>query len=225
MPFETDGLVIKVNDLRLSRDLGVVGKDPRGAIAYKFPAREVTTTLQDIGVNVGRTGVLTPYAILEPVAVGGVTVRQATLHNFDYIFDKDIHLGDRVLIKRAGEVIPYVIGPIVAARTGAERPYQIARVCPSCGETIERLEGEVAYYCVNGACPAQLTRLVEHFAAVMDIVGFGEKLAVQVVAAGLVKMWLTFLGYRGGTPGSARVCREESGELTGTRLPPPGSGP
>jgi DNA ligase (NAD+) len=186
LPFETDGLAIKINDLTLSRDLGVVGKDPRGAIAYKFPAREVTTTLRDIGVNVGRTGVMTPYAILEPVVVSGVTVRQATLHNFDFIFDKDIQIGDRVLIKRAGEVIPYVIGPIVAARTGAEHPYQMPKVCPSCGEAIERLEGEVAYFCVNSACPAQLTRLVEHFAGVMDIVGFGEKLAVQLVAAGLV---------------------------------------
>ena len=187
LPFETDGLVIKLNDLALSRDLGVVGKDPRGAIAFKFPAREVSTLLQDIGVNVGRTGVLTPYAILDPVAVGGVTVRQATLHNFDYIADKDIRLGDRVLVKRAGEVIPYVIGPIVEARTGAERVYQMPAACPSCGEAIERLEGEVAYYCVNSACPAQLARSVEHFAGVMDIVGFGEKVAAQVAAAGLVR--------------------------------------
>ncbi|MEP7359453.1 MAG: NAD-dependent DNA ligase LigA, partial [Anaerolineales bacterium] len=187
LPFETDGLAIKINDLALSRDLGVVGKDPRGAIAYKFPAREVTTLLQDIGVNVGRTGVMTPYAILEPVVVGGVTVRLATLHNFDYIFAKDIRVGDRVLLKRAGEVIPYVIGPIVEARTGAERPFVLPAVCPSCGEAIERLEGKVAYYCVNSACPAQLARTVEHFAGVMDIVGFGEKVAAQVVAAALVR--------------------------------------
>ena len=187
LPFETDGLVIKLNDLRLAADLGVVGKDPRGAIAFKFPAQEVSTVLQDIGVNVGRTGVLTPYALLEPVLVGGVTVRQATLHNFDYIADKDIRLHDRVLVKRAGEVIPYVIGPIVAARTGAEKRYRMPKTCPSCGEPIERVEGEVAYYCVNSACPTQLARLVEHFAGVLDIVGFGEKLAVQVVAAGLVK--------------------------------------
>jgi DNA ligase (NAD+) len=187
LPYETDGLVVKLNDLRLAADLGVVGKDPRGAIAYKFPAREASTTLQEIVVNVGRTGVLTPNAVLEPVVVGGVTVRQATLHNFDFIAEKDIRLGDRVLVKRAGEVIPYVIGPIVEARTGAERRYRRPRKCPSCGEKIERVEGEVAYYCVNGACPAQLTRLVEHFAAVLDIVGFGEKLAVQLVAAGLVK--------------------------------------
>jgi DNA ligase (NAD+) len=187
LPFEADGLVIKLNDLRLAADLGVVGKDPRGAIAFKFPAREASTALLEIGVNVGRTGVLTPYAILEPVAVGGVTVRQATLHNFDFIKEKDIRLRDRVWIKRAGEVIPYVIGPIVEARTGVEKRYRLPKTCPSCGEPVERVEGEVAYYCVNSACPAQLTRLVEHFAAVLDIVGFGEKLAVQAVAAGLVK--------------------------------------
>jgi DNA ligase (NAD+) len=164
-----------------------VGKDPRGAVAFKFPAREVTTTLHDIVVNVGRTGVLTPNAVLEPVMVGGVTVRQATLHNFDYITEKDIRLGDRVLIKRAGEVIPYVIGPVIEARTGQEHPYQLPLTCPSCNEPIERLEGEVAYYCVNASCPAQLTRSVEHFAAVLDIEGFGEKIAQQVVATGLVK--------------------------------------
>jgi DNA ligase (NAD+) len=187
LPFEADGMVIKVNDLRLGADLGVVGKDPRGALAFKFPAREVTTVLQDIGVNVGRTGVLTPYAVLDPVVVGGVTVRQATLHNFDYIAEKDIRIGDRVLLKRAGDVIPYVIGPVVEARTGNERVYVPPETCPSCGQPIERLEGEVASYCVNSACPAQLTRTVEHFAGVLDIVGFGEKLAVQVVAAGLVR--------------------------------------
>jgi DNA ligase (NAD+) len=187
LPYETDGIVIKVDDLRLAADLGYVGKDPRGAIAFKFPAREVSTTLHDIVVNVGRTGVLTPGAVLEPVVVAGVTVRLATLHNFNFIFDKDIRLGDRVMIKRAGEVIPYVIGPIVEARTGTERIYQMPSTCPVCGQPVERVDGEVAYYCVNGACPAQLTRLVEHFAAVLDIVGFGEKLAIQLVQVGLIK--------------------------------------
>ena len=187
LPYEADGMVIKLNDLRLAADLGVVGKDPRGAVAFKFPAREVTTRLNDIGVNVGRTGVLAPYAILEPVAVGGVTVKQATLHNFDYIAEKDIRIGDRVLLKRAGDVIPYVIGPVVEARTSPLAPYVIPAKCPTCGELVERVEGEVAYYCVNSACPAQLTRTVEHFAAVMDIEGFGEKIAAQVVAEGLVR--------------------------------------
>ena len=113
-------MVIKLNDLALARDLGFVGKDPRGAIAFKFPAQEVTTRLLDIGVNVGRTGVLTPYAMLEPVDIGGVIVKQATLHNFDYIAEKDIRVGDRVRVKRAGEVIPYVIGPVVELRSGDE---------------------------------------------------------------------------------------------------------
>jgi DNA ligase (NAD+) len=187
LPYETDGMVIKLDDLKLAADLGFVGKDPRGAVAFKFPAREVTTTLNDIGVNVGRTGVLTPYAILEPVEVGGVIVKQATLHNFDYIAEKDIRIGDRVLLKRSGDVIPYVIGPVVEARTGKLRAYKPPTHCPTCGEPVERVEGEVAFYCVNSACPAQLTRAVEHFAAVLDIETFGEKVAVLVVNAGLVK--------------------------------------
>ncbi|MBI4771382.1 MAG: NAD-dependent DNA ligase LigA [Chloroflexi bacterium] len=188
LPYETDGMVIKLNSLALSADLGVVGKDPRGATAYKFPAREVSTALLEIGVNVGRTGVLTPYAVLEPVEVGGVTVKQATLHNFDYIAEKDIRVGDRVLIKRAGDVIPYVIGPIPEARAGDLPVYLPPTACPSCGEAVERVEGEVAYYCVNSACPAQLIRNLEHFVSrgAMDIEGMGIKIVEQVVAEGLV---------------------------------------
>ena len=188
LPFEADGLVIKLDDLELASRLGVVGKDPRGAIAYKFPAREVSTRLNDIGVNVGRTGVLTPYAILEPVEVSGVTVSKATLHNFDFIAERDIRLGDRVMIKRAGDVIPYVIGPIVEVRTGNERRYKPPRVCPSCGEAVERLEGEVAYYCVNASCPEQLIRNLEHFASrgAMDIEGLGIRIVEQLVTAKLV---------------------------------------
>jgi DNA ligase (NAD+) len=188
-PYEVDGMVIKIDDLRLATDLGVVGKDPRGAVAFKFPAREVTTQLQDIGVNVGRTGVLTPYAILEPVEIGGVIVKQATLHNFDYIADKDIRVGDRVLVKRAGDVIPYVIGPIADLRSGAEVVYQPPGTCPSCGQPVERVAGEVAYYCVNAACPAQLVRNLEHFVSrgAMDIVGLGIKLVEQLVSTGLVR--------------------------------------
>jgi DNA ligase (NAD+) len=189
LTYEADGMVIKINDLRLAADLGVVGKDPRGALAFKFPAREVTTRLLDIGINVGRTGVLTPTAVLEPVEVGGVVVKQATLHNFDYIFEKDIRIGDRVLIKRAGDVIPYVIGPVVDARTGEERVFELPKNCPACGQPIEHVEGEVAWYCVNSACPAQLIRNVEHFVSrgAMDIVGLGIKIVEQLIAAGLVK--------------------------------------
>lgn len=184
LPYEADGAVLKVNDLRLAADLGVVGKDPRGAIAFKFPSQEATTRLLDIGVNVGRTGVITPYAILEPVEVGGVTVRQATLHNFDFIEEKDIRIGDSVVIKRAGEVIPYVIGPVLDARPKGAPRYRPPDACPSCGERLSRVEGEVAVYCVNAACPAQLVRNLEHFASrgAMDIEGLGIKVAEQIVA-------------------------------------------
>lgn len=189
LPFEADGIVIKINDLRLAADLGFVGKDPRGAIAFKFPAKEVTTELLGIGVNVGRTGKLTPYANLEAVEIGGVIVRQATLNNFDYISKKDIRVGDRVLVKRAGEVIPYVIGPVVEARDGSEQPWVPPATCPSCGQPIEQFDGEVDRFCVNINCPAQLVRNLEHFVSrgAMDIVGLGISIGVQLIENGLVK--------------------------------------
>jgi DNA ligase (NAD+) len=187
--YEADGAVIKIDDLTLAAELGFVGRDPRGAIAYKFPAREVTTQLSEIRVNVGRTGVLTPYAVLEPVNIGGVIVRQATLHNFDYVKEKDIRPGDRVLVKRAGDVIPYVIGPIQAARTGEEHSYIPPETCPACGQAVENLPGEVAWYCVNVACPAQLIRNLEHFVSrgAMDIVGLGIRIVEQLVSVGLLR--------------------------------------
>ena len=189
IPYEVDGAVIKVNDLNLAEELGTVGKDPRGAIAFKFEAREVTTKLLAIGINVGRTGVLTPTAALEPVQIGGVVVKQATLHNFDYIREKDIRIGDKVLVKRAGDVIPYVIGPIIALRSGQEKIFQIPSVCPVCLQPVEHYNDEVAWYCVNAACPAQLKRNIEHFVSrsAMDIVGMGEKIVEQLVDSGLVK--------------------------------------
>lgn len=189
LPYEADGMVIKIDDLKLAAELGFVGKDPRGAIAFKFPAREVTTTLNDIRVNVGRTGVLIPNAVLEPVEIGGVVVERATLHNFDYIAEKDIRVGDRVLVKRAGEVIPYVIGPVVDARSGREKKYKPPQVCPACGQPVEHLEGEVAWYCVNAACPAQLIRNVEHFVSrgAMDIVGMGIRIVEKLIETGKVK--------------------------------------
>ena len=189
LPYEADGMVIKIDDLRLAADLGFVGKDPRGAIAFKFPAREVTTKLLAIDVEVGRTGVLTPRAALEPVEINGVIVKNATLHNFDYIAEKDIRPGDRVLVKRAGEVIPYVIGPVTEVRTGAEKAYQPPSACPACGQRVEHFEGEVAWYCVNAACPAQLVRNVEHFVSkgAMDITGLGFKIVEQLIVEGLVK--------------------------------------
>lgn len=189
LPYEADGFVIKLDDLTLAEDLGYVGKDPRGAIAYKFPAREVTTRLLNIEVEVGRTGVLTPRAVLQAVEIGGVIVRNATLHNFDFIAEKDIRIGDRVLVKRAGEVIPYVIGPVPEVRSGSEQIYRPPEFCPTCGQPVEHFEGEVAWYCVNAACPAQLVRNVEHFVSkgAMDINGLGLKIVEQLIAAGLVK--------------------------------------
>ena len=188
-PFEADGMVLKINNLQLARSLGFVGKDPRGAIAYKFPAQEVTTRLLSIGVNIGRTGVLTPYAILEPVEIGGVIVKQATLHNFDYIAEKDIRVRDHVKVKRAGDVIPYVIGPVESLRTGDEVIYQPPMTCPVCGESVENIPGEVAWFCVNASCPEQLIRNIEHFVSrgAMDIVGLGIKIVEQLVSSGLVK--------------------------------------
>ena len=189
LPFEADGSVIKINDLKLADELGVVGKDPRGALAFKFQAHEVTTRLNEIGVNVGRTGVLTPYAILEPIEIGGVIVKQATLHNFDYIAEKDIRVGDRVQLKRAGDVIPYVIGPITAIRTGEERIFIPPQFCPVCKQSVVHFENEVAWYCVNVSCPAQLIRNVEHFVSrgAMDMVGLGIRIVEQLVEAGLIK--------------------------------------
>ncbi len=188
LTYEADGMVIKIDDLNLAAELGFVGKDPRGAIAFKFPAREVTTKLLDIRVTVGRTGVLIPNAVLEPVEIGGVVVERATLHNFDYIAEKDIRVGDRVLVKRAGEVIPYVIGPVIDARTGKERKYKPPTACPVCGQPVEHFEGEVAWYCVNAACPAQLQRNVEHFVSrgAMDINGLGYKIVEKLIDTGAV---------------------------------------
>lgn len=189
IPFEVDGVVIKLDDLVTANSLGIAGKDPRGAIALKYPAREVATLLNDIGVNVGRTGVITPFAILEPVELGGVIVRQATLHNFNFIAEKDIRIKDRVLIKRAGDVIPYVIGPIISARNGDEQVFTIPTTCPSCGQPVENLPGEVAFFCVNTSCPAQLVRNLEHFVSrgAMDIDGLGIKIVELLTEQGLIK--------------------------------------
>jgi len=187
-PYDADGIVIKLNDLALFNQLGFVGKDPRGSLAYKYPGEEVETTLLDIQVNVGRTGVLTPLALLEPVSVGGVVVRQATLHNFDFIADKDLRIGDRVLIKRAGEVIPYIVAALKDKRDGSQLEYVPPTECPSCGSQVEQTPGEVAWYCLNAACPAQLTRNIENFVSrsAMDITGLGEQIVAQLVQSGLV---------------------------------------
>jgi DNA ligase (NAD+) len=187
--YEADGVVVKINSLTVQEQLGAVGNAPRGAVAYKFPGREATTRLLDIGINVGRTGTLNPFAILEPVEVGGVIIRQAALHNEEDIHRKDIRIGDTVIVRRAGEVIPYVEGPIVDLRTGEEKVFHMPDRCPACGEPVVKPEGEVAHYCVNAACPAQLVRRVEYFASrgAMDIEGFGSRMAEQFVKEGLLK--------------------------------------
>jgi DNA ligase (NAD+) len=187
VPYEVDGLVIKVDDLATQAAMGVVGRAPRGGVAFKFPGREATTKLLDIGVNVGRTGALTPYAVLQPISLGGVTIRRATLHNFEDLQRKDIRIGDTVVVRRAGDVIPYVVGPVEAKRTGDETIYELPTLCPSCGEPVVSPADEVAVYCVNVACPEQRVRRVGHFAAVMDVEGFGERTAALVVAQGLVQ--------------------------------------
>jgi DNA ligase (NAD+) len=189
LSYETDGLVVKINDFGTQQRLGYVGKDPRWAIAYKYPAEEAVTRLLDIKVNVGRTGTLNPYAVLEPVQVGGVTVTSATLHNEDYVRDRDIRVGDMVAVKRAGEVIPQVLRALVELRTGAEVVWQMPQECPVCGAPAVRVAGEAATYCVNSACPAQLVRGIEHFVSrgAMDIAGFGIRQAEMFVDLGFIR--------------------------------------
>jgi DNA ligase (NAD+) len=186
--FEADGLVIKIDDFATQDRLGAVGNAPRWAIAYKYPSPEAVTRVKRIIVNVGRTGSLTPAAELEPVRIGGVTVSNATLHNADYIAERDIREGDMVVVKRAGEVIPQVLRPVPELRPPGSQPWQMPDHCPVCGESAERPEGEVAYYCVNAACPAQLVRSVEHFVSrgAMDIEGFGIRQAQLFVELGFV---------------------------------------
>jgi DNA ligase (NAD+) len=188
LDYEIDGLVIKVNELAIRDDLGVVGKDPRGATALKFPAQERTTRLLRVETNVGRTGTINPLAILEPVEVGGVVVKQATLHNYDDVARKDIRIGDIVVVKRAGDVIPYVIGPVIELRDGTEQGIEPPATCPSCGEPVYRPEEEVAIFCVNGGCPAQLVRLVEHFVSrdMMNVENLGTRTAEMLVERGLI---------------------------------------
>jgi DNA ligase (NAD+) len=199
LPYEADGVVIKLNQINIQNELGDVGREPRWAIAYKPPAVQATTKLIDIGISVGRTGTLNPYAILEPVAVGGVTIKNAALHNEDDIRRKDIRIGDTVLIQRAGEVIPEVVSPVLNKRTGKEKEFDLLKkifnkekgrpACPECGGEVIKPEGEVMYYCSNAACPAQAQLRIEHFASkgAMDIRGVGENISATLFSKGLVK--------------------------------------
>lgn len=187
-PYEADGMVIKVDSLAFQQQLGTVGREPRWAIAYKFPAIQGTTKLLEIRVNVGRTGSLNPYAVMEPVRIGGVTISQAALHNEDDIHRKDIRVGDTVVVQRAGDVIPEVVGPVESVRTGEEREFQMPSTCPVCGSEVVRLEGEAMHRCTNSACPAQALERIKHFVSrgAMDIEGIGEKLSQSLFESGLV---------------------------------------
>ena len=189
LDYGCDGTVIKVNRFDYQRHLGVMGREPRWAIAYKFPATQATTRLREIRVNVGRTGRINPYAVLDPVDVNGVTVRQATLHNEDNIKTKDLRIGDWVVVERAGEVIPQVIASIASKRDGTETEFAIPNNCPACSHGVVRAQDEVAHFCPNAACPAQLIRLLEHFVSrnAMDIEGLGISQSTSLLNEGHIK--------------------------------------
>ncbi len=187
-PYEADGIVVKVNSIALQQELGTVAHEPRWAIAYKFPAVQGTTKLIDIGINVGRTGSLNPYAVLEPVRVGGVVISSAALHNEEDIHRKDIRIGDWVVVQRAGEVIPEIVEPIVSRRTGKEKIFHMPGRCPVCGCEVIKPEGEAMHRCTNTACPSQALERIKHFVSrgAMDIDGVGEKLCQALFKAGLI---------------------------------------
>ena len=187
LPYEIDGVVIKVNSTGIQNELGYTAKAPRWAIAFKYPARQETTVVNDIRVNVGRTGALTPVAFLEPVQVGGVTVSRSTLHNMDEIERLGVQIGDTVVIERAGEVIPHVLKVVKEGKN--RRRFRMPKNCPECGSAIHHVEGEVAYRCVNAACPAKRKESILHYAGrhAMDIDGMGEKIVDQLVDKGIVK--------------------------------------
>ena len=187
--YEADGMVVKVNPIAFQQELGTVAHEPRWAIAYKFPAIQGTTRVIDIGINVGRTGSLNPYAILEPVRVGGVVISQAAMHNEEDIHRKDIRIGDTVVVQRAGQVIPEIVGPVVSLRTGEEKIFHMPGRCPVCGAQVIKPEGEAMHRCSNAACPSQALERIKHFVSrgAMDIDGVGEKLCQALFEAGLDK--------------------------------------
>lgn len=191
-PFETDGAVIKVNSFTLQKRLGTKTREPRWAIAYKYPAHQGITVLEEILPSVGRTGVITPVAILKPVRIGGVTVSRSTLHNWDEVKRKDIRIGDHVIVERAGEVIPHIIGVIVDRRTGSEKEPEIPEHCPVCGSKTVRESGEVALKCINFNCPAQVEERIKHFASrrAMNIEGLGDKTVTLLHERGLIKSFV-----------------------------------
>ena len=187
--YEADGMVVKVNSIAFQGELGTVAREPRWAVAYKFPAVQGTTLLKDIGINVGRTGSLNPYAVLEPVRIGGVVISSAALHNEEDIHRKDIRVGDTVTVQRAGEVIPEIVGPVISKRSGREKVFHMPAHCPVCGAEVIKPEGEAMHRCTNSACPAQALEKIKHFVSrgAMDIDGVGEKLCQALFNAGLIK--------------------------------------
>jgi DNA ligase (NAD+) len=203
LPYEADGIVVKIDRIEIQEKLGNIGHEPRWAVAYKFPAVQATTVLKEIEISVGRTGTMNPYAILEPVSVGGVTIRQAALHNEDDIRRKDIREGDTVIIQRAGDVIPQIIGPVIGKRPKLTSEFNLIKKlkgkCPNCGADIIKPEGEVMYYCPNAACPAQRQQRIEHFASrgAMDIRGIGEKMSIILLNEGLVSDFADLYSLKG----------------------------
>ena len=189
LPYEADGVVIKVSPFAYQEVMGVVGREPRWSIAFKFPAEQAVTRLIDIGINVGRTGSLNPYAVLEPVVVSGATVKQASLHNEEDIHRKDVRIGDWVTIERAGDVIPHVVSPVVSRRTGQERVFQMPIRCPVCGTQVVKPEGEAMHRCPNTSCPVQFFELLKHFVSkgAMDIDGLGEQWCRNLIDNQMVK--------------------------------------
>ncbi len=190
LQFGIDGVVVKVDEIALQRQLGVAGREPRWATAFKFPAEQAVTRLLDIQVSVGRTGVLTPFAVLEPVFVGGATVSMATLHNEEQVRLKDVRIGDDVIVQRAGDVIPEVVGPVLSTRAGRElREFAMPTHCPACDTPVEKDPDQAATYCPNRRCPVKLARGLEHFASrgAMDIEGLGEQLCARLVQLGFVE--------------------------------------
>lgn len=190
LPFNTDGLVIKINDRKIFKSLGVVGKNPRGAVAYKYPAEQTTTKVKDIFISIGRTGAATPVAMLEAVVVAGSTVQMATLHNAEEIARKDVRVGDTVVIQKAGDIIPEVVEPIVKLRSGSEKKFVMPTKCPDCNtKLVKQKEGEVVWRCPNESCPSRTYKRIQHYAskAALDIEGLGEKNVIALLDAGLIK--------------------------------------
>lgn len=215
LQFAIDGVVIKVDDFALQRQLGTVGREPRSATTYQFPAEQAVTLLRDIQVSVGRTGVLTPFAVLEPVWVGGATVGVATLHNEEQVRLKDVRIGDDVIVQRAGDVIPEVVGPVRSRREGREvREFVMPSTCPACGTAVFRDPEAVATYCPNRRCPTKLARQLEHFASrgAMDIEGLGEQLSWRLVSLGFVATVADVfrLHERRGSAGARQDRREDA---------------